>query len=262
MTSKSILSIQSHVVYGYVGNKAAVYPLQSMGYDVWPIYTVQFSNHTGYKTCKGKIFDKEHIKNLVDGLDDIDVLRKCDAVISGYMGSDDICHEVYNTVQRIKEKNPNAIYLCDPVIGNNSCYVKPEVLDFFRDHLSADIITPNQFEAETLSGIQISDENSVKRASEFFHNKNIKIVVITGVITSGNVLCNYASYNGAIHSIPHKQYNFTAMPNGTGDLFSALFLGHYLRDFDSAKALQYSTKKTLSAIERTYEEKSNELMIF
>jgi pyridoxine kinase len=121
----SILSIQSHVVYGYVGNKAATYPLQSMGFDVWPINTVQFSNHTGYRKWQGKIFSAEQIIKLVDGIFDIGQQHKCKAILSGYMGSSEICNAVSQIVQKFKNFNKNIIYLCDPVIGNNNCYVKP-----------------------------------------------------------------------------------------------------------------------------------------
>lgn len=128
-----------------------------MGYDVWPVNTVQFSNHTGYGKWQGIIFSKEHIGNVIQGIEDLGVADRCAAILSGYMGSSEICQEVYATAKRFKARNANVLYLCDPVIGNNSCFVKPEVLHFFKSNLQADIITPNQFEAETLSGISINN---------------------------------------------------------------------------------------------------------
>ena len=175
----SILSIQSHVVYGYTGNKAAVYPLQTMGYDVWPVHTVQFSNHTGYKSWKGKIFSREHIREVINGIEELGVTNNCQGILSGYMGSAEICEEVLETVQRFKKTNNDLIYLCDPVIGKQNRYVRPEIVEFFLKNLSADIITPNQFEAETLSGMKITNTNDVKAVAEKFHGLGIKIVIIT-----------------------------------------------------------------------------------
>ncbi|GAK73834.1 pyridoxal kinase, partial ['Chrysanthemum coronarium' phytoplasma] len=114
---KNILSIQSHVVYGYVGNKAAVYPLQNMNFDVWPINTVQFSNHTGYQKWQGQIFNKQNIVDLVEGLFALGVEKQCQAILTGYMGSLYICEAVLEIVARFKRTNPDILYLCDPVMG-------------------------------------------------------------------------------------------------------------------------------------------------
>ena len=176
-----VLSSQSHVVFGCVGNKAAVYPLQTMGFDVWPVHTVQFSNHTGYGKWKGEIFSADHIKNVIDGVFDIGQAHQCKAVLSGYMGSAEICAVVSETVKRFKTINKDVLYLCDPVIGNSTCYVSPEVLHFFKNNLEADIITPNTYEAETLSGLSIHSRDDLERVADFFHHKGIKVVFITGI---------------------------------------------------------------------------------
>lgn len=234
-----ILSIQSHVVYGYVGNKAAVYPLQSMGYDVWPVNTVQFSTHTGYPNWKGEVFSREHINQVIMAIESLALAKECEAILSGYMGSKDTCLEVYETVARFKKQNPELLYLCDPVIGNTNCFVKPEVLDFFKTSISADIITPNQFEAQTLSGIKITDKNSLMKAAKHFHERGIKTVVITGVKNLPDVPYDYFIYysEGEINGMaPTKEYDFPYPVNGTGDLFSAVFLGTYLKTKDVVKA--------------------------
>ncbi|MDD3182489.1 MAG: pyridoxal kinase [Alphaproteobacteria bacterium] len=176
-----ILSIQSHVAYGYVGNKAAVYPLQSMGYDVWPVHTVQFSNHTGYGKWTGEIFSAEHVREVVRGIEALGKASECRAILSGYMGSREICEAVAEITRHFKTINPGLLYLCDPVIGNTTCFVKPEVLDFFQTQLTADIITPNQYEAETLSGMPITNATSLKNVACFFHDRGTRIVVITGI---------------------------------------------------------------------------------
>jgi len=261
---KAILSIQSHVAYGYVGNKAATFPLQSMGFDVWPVNTVQFSNHTGYGKWRGEIFTSEHIRDVINGIEELDVLDQCSAILSGYMGSSEICHEVLATVQRLKNSNPSILYLCDPVIGNNNCFVKPEVLDFFKNSLQADIITPNQFEAETFSGIKIQNAIDLKRTAEHFHNLNTKIVIITGIKIQDldpDNLYVFISCNKKYYIIKTKEYNFKISPNGTGDLFSAVFLGSYLTNNNALDALRKTVYFMQLVMQNTFSQQSRELLV-
>ncbi|MEI8055642.1 MAG: pyridoxal kinase [bacterium] len=261
---KSVLSIQSHVAYGYVGNKAATFPLQSMGYDVWPVNTVQFSNHTGYGKWQGTVFESKHIKNIIQGIEDLGVADKCVAILSGYMGSSEICHEVLATVERFKLKNANILYLCDPVIGNTSCFVKPEVLHFFKDYLRADIITPNQFEAETLSGITIKNTQDLKNATNYFHKLGVKIVIITGVKTQDlekNGLYVFISCEQKCAVIKTKEHDFVLPPNGSGDLFSALFLGSYLATTDCIESLKRTIYFMELVMNNTFQAKSRELLV-
>ena len=258
----SILSIQSHVAFGFVGNKAAVFPLQVMGYDVWPVNTVQFSNHTGYGRWTGEVFAREHIRKVIGGIEELGKIDQCEAVLSGYMGSEEICLEVQETVQRFKARNENMLYLCDPVTGGKNCYVKPEVVEFFKTKLQADIITPNQFEAETLSGIGIKNFKDLKDVAEFFHSSGTKIVIITGVKISElkDQLCVFLSYNNEYtYVVKTKEFHFAKPPSGTGDLFSALFLGNYLKTKDHLKALQRTIFFVDHALSNTYKKQSYEL---
>jgi pyridoxine kinase len=245
----AILSIQSHVAYGYVGNKAAVYPLQSMGYDVWPVNTVQFSNHTGYGQWQGEIFSKEHIHQVILGLEALNLIPSCQAILSGYMGSEEICHEVAATVKRFKTHNPALLYLCDPVIGNQHCFVKPEVLEFFKQHLVADIITPNQYEAETLSGIPIKTIADLKAVAQFFHHKGVRVVIITGVKLEDfgpDKLHIYGGEGNQHYLLAAKEYTFPVPPSGTGDLFSAVFLGSYL----TYRSLEHALRRSVDLMNR------------
>lgn len=258
----AILSIQSHVVYGYVGNKAAVYPLQALGFDVWPINTVQFSNHTGYGKWRGEICSSNHIMDLVDGIFDIGQEHKCVAILSGYMGSREICETVFQVVQRFKSISAKVIYLCDPVIGNNSCYVKPEVLAFFKSKLLADIITPNQYEAEVLSGISISSRQDLENAAIYFHKLGTRVVVITGVkLTDTQGLWVFASDGKSCFIINTVEQGHTATVNGTGDLFSSLFLGTYLKHGSLSAALQHATFYVQQALEATIAHGVSELQV-
>ena len=256
----AILSIQSHVVYGYVGNKAAVYPLQSMGYDVWPVNTVQFSTHTGYQGWKGEVFPRTHIREIIQALENFGIVSECKAILSGYMGSADTCFEVMETVQRFKTQNDKILYLCDPVIGNQHCYVKPEVLDFFKTSLHADIITPNQFEAETLSGIIINNKKDLQAAADYFHNLGIRIVVITGIKIT-NSLYIFVSDQEQQHLIEMDEYEFKQSLNGTGDLFSAVFLGSYLAHQNAIEAAKNAAYYMDLVIKNTITRQVRELQV-
>src|SRR5829696_8266194 len=164
----NILSIQSHVAYGHVGNASAVFPMQRLGCEVWPIHTVQFSNHTGYGAWRGRVFDGPAIEEIVEGIAERGVLPSCDGVLSGYMGSADIGTAILSAVARVREANPAALYCCDPVIGDvgRGVFVRPGIPEFMRDHAvpAADIVTPNQFELDYLSGIATDTLASVKEA--------------------------------------------------------------------------------------------------
>jgi len=259
----SILSIQSHVAYGYVGNKAAVFPLQSMGFDVWPVHTVQFSNHTGYGKWQGEIFSADHVLNVVRGIEELGLVPQCRAILSGYMGSREICDAVAATVKRFKQINPSLLYVCDPVIGNTNCFVKPEVLDFFKSHLVADIITPNHFEAEALTGQKITDTRTLRRAFQFFHDKGIGLVVITGLKLTDRAdkLCVAASDGVQVSLVQTHEFVFPVPVNGTGDLLSALFLGCYLTRKDVGLALRQVVHMMHKVLQNTFDAQTRELQV-
>ncbi|MFL5148220.1 MAG: pyridoxal kinase, partial [Microvirga sp.] len=164
----NILSIQSHVAYGHVGNAAAVFPMQRLGVEVWPIHTVQFSNHTGYGAWTGRVFDGATIAELVEGIAARGVLAHCDGVLSGYMGSAEIGIAILAAVARVREANPGALYCCDPVIGDigRGVFVRPGIPEFMRDKAlpAADIVTPNQFELDFLSGLTTGTLAEAKEA--------------------------------------------------------------------------------------------------
>ena len=175
----NVLSIQSHVAYGHAGNASAVFPLQRLGIEVWPVHTVQFSNHTGYGEWTGRVFDGQAVEEVVQGIADRGVLGRCDAVLSGYLGSADIGHAVTGAVARVRAANPDAVYCCDPVIGDvgRGVFVRPGIEEFLRDVAvpSADIITPNHFELD-LEGDQkaITKATQVLRAQPDFKVVNVR----------------------------------------------------------------------------------------
>src|SRR5215211_3208808 len=181
----NVLSIQSHVAYGHVGNASAVFPMQRLGVEVWPIHTVQFSNHTGYGAWKGRVFDGPAIEDLVEGIAERGVLPRCDGVLSGYMGSADIGTAILAAVARVRQANPDALYCCDPVIGDvgRGIFVRPGIPEFMREHAvaAADIITPNQFELDYLSGLESRSLASIKEAVSAVHRLGPRVVLATSV---------------------------------------------------------------------------------
>ena len=145
----NILSIQSHVAYGYVGNRAATFPLQRLGFDVWAVNTVQFSNHTGYGAWQGEVFSPAHVRSIVDGIAERGVMGQCDALLSGYLGDPALGEVVVEAAERVRAANPAAVWACDPVMGDvgRGFFVRPGIPELFRDRIvpMADVIAPNQF---------------------------------------------------------------------------------------------------------------------
>src|ERR1019366_6118743 len=169
----TLLSIQSHVAYGHVGNSAAVFPLQRMGVEVWPIHTVQFSNHPGYGNWQGRGFDAGLIREVIGGIEQRGVLGTCDGVLSGYMGGADVGAAILDAVAAVKRANPAARYACDPVIGGagRGIFVARGIPEFMKERAvpAADIITPNQFELDYLAGCESRTLADVLAAVKVMH---------------------------------------------------------------------------------------------
>ena len=129
-----VLSIQSPVAYGHVGNSAAVFPLQRLGHEVWPVLTVNFSNHTGYGAWRGPLLRRRRRRAVITGIEERGVLAECDAVLSGYQGAPEIADVIADAVARVKAANPAATYTCDPVMGNatSGCFVDPAIPPKYR----------------------------------------------------------------------------------------------------------------------------------
>ena len=180
-----VLSIQSSVAYGHVGNSAAVFPLQRIGVEVMPIATVCFSNHTGYGAWRGPLMSGHDIREIVTGIEERGGLAGVDAVLSGYQGGDDIGDAILDAVARVKHHSPNAIYACDPVLGNatSGCHVSPEVQNLIRDRVvpNADLITPNQFELGFLTGTSPDTLESTLEAVDLARDRGPSTVLVTSV---------------------------------------------------------------------------------
>src|ERR1043165_2366748 len=183
----NILSIQSHVAYGHVGNSAAVFALQRLGVEFWPVHTVQFSNHPGYGGWRGHAFDGELIRDVVQGIGERGMLKSCAGVLSGYVGSAEIGPAILDAVARVKSANPQAQYCCDPVIGdlNSGVYVQPGVADFIRAHAipAADVATPNLLELGHLTGRSTRNTGEVLQAAHALRHMGPRIVLVTSLFS-------------------------------------------------------------------------------
>ncbi len=264
----SVLSIQSHVVYGHVGNRAAVFPLERMGVEVWPLNTVQFSNHTGYGSWKGLVFPGSHIAELWEGLEALGRACACDALLSGYLGALDVGEAILDIVASIRKRNPRMLYCCDPVMGDyeRGLYVKPGIPEFYRDRAlrEASIIKPNQFEAEVLSGIAIGGMEDARRACAILHEKGPGIVLVTSldaIRDGGEHICTLLSLGDHAHVVRTPRFSFPVPPHGAGDMASALFLGHYLETGDAVLSLERMAGAVHAVFKATKTQGSAELAI-
>ena len=262
----NILSIQSHVAYGHVGNSAAVFALQRMGVEVWPIHTVQFSNHPGYGAFRGRAFDAKMIDDCVTGIAERGALGVCDGLISGYVGAADMGEAILRAVRRMKQENPNALYCCDPVIGDAGpgIFVKPGVPEFFSGSAlaAADVVTPNHFELEWLNGAPIVGMKGFRAAVDALHARGPKIVLVTSAhladTPDASVDLFVSSFEGVFRMrTPRLPENF----NGAGDAIAALFFAQCLATKSPKAALERAGAAIYGILKRTHEEGSRELLL-
>ncbi len=266
----NILSIQSWVSYGHVGNASAVFPLQRLGANVWPINTVQFSNHTGYGHWTGQVYSGQSVRDLVDGIEARDVLKHCDAVLSGYMGDAAIGSAILHAVTRVRDANPAAIYCCDPVIGDTDTgvYVRPGIEAFLRDQAltQADVATPNRFEVERLTGLDcgtiVNAKAAVTRLAGLMRPSGPRCVLMTSLeteTTPGDHLDMMVAEAGAFHMLRTPRLALSV--NGAGDALAALFLYHRLRTGSAVAALEAAGSSVHGVLRRTVEAGSREIQL-
>jgi pyridoxine kinase len=261
----SILSIQSHVVYGHVGNSAAVFPLQRIGCEVWPIHTVQFSNHTGYPDWRGRVFDAGLIDDCVAGLAARGVLARCDGVLSGYMGSPDIGAAILRAADAVRSQNPEAVFCCDPVLGDvgRGLYVREGVAEFMRERAlpAATILTPNHFELDLLSGQSSTNIDGVREAVNALHARGPRVILVTSLAvddTPDDAVDMLVSENGALSLLRTPKEPIQA--NGAGDVTAALFLAHWLRTRSAPEAIALAASSVYGVIAATVKAESRELV--
>jgi pyridoxine kinase len=252
----AVLSIQSHVVYGYAGNTAAVFPLQRLGREVWAINTVEFSNHTGYGSWKGKVLGAELTAELVTGLEERNALNRCEAVLSGYLGDASVAMAIADAVKKVRSQSPNAIYTCDPVMGDvgRGFYVKPDIPDIFKKELIplADIVTPNQFELEAIMGLSTQNLNDALKAIKLLHEMGPSIILVTSYKEKEGELSMIASDKKEIYKITTPELPLGKGVAGTGDMTTAVFLSRYLETKNLKKTLELCTASVFGILDASF----------
>ena len=262
----NLLSIQSHVAYGHVGNSAAVFPLQRMGVEVWPIHTVQFSNHTGYGNWQGQVFDARTIREVIGGIEQRGVLGECDGVLSGYMGGVDVGAAVLDAVATVKRANPSARYACDPVIGDagRGIFVARGIPEFMKERAvpAADIITPNQFELDYLAGCESRTLADVLAAVKVVHGLGPRAILVTSLHTEdtpeGTIDLLASDATGRFRLRTPK---LPLVVNGAGDAIAALFFAHYLRSGKIDEALSRAGSAIFGVLTKTAQAGANEIQL-
>lgn len=262
----NLLSIQSHVVYGHVGNSAAVFVLQRLGVEVWPVHTVQFASHTGYGKPHGRVFDAGLIRDLIAGLEARGVLGACDGVLSGYVGSPEIGAAILDAVAAVRRANPAARYCCDPVIGDvgKGVFVRDGVTEFMREHAvrAADIVTPNHFELDHLTGRASRTLAQARDAVQALHARGPRTVLVTSLVVDGtpaNAIDMLASDESGQFRLRMPKLDVAA--NGAGDAIAALFCAHYLRSGGIGEALSRGASVLFGILSRTAELGAPEMAI-
>lgn len=261
-----VLSIQSAVAYGHVGNSAAVFPLQRIGVEVLPVYTVNFSNHTGYGAWRGPLISPADVADVITGIEERGVFGEIDVVLSGYQGGEGIADVIIDAVARVKKANPDAVYACDPVMGNakSGCFVAPAIPELLRERVVpvADILTPNQFELGFLTGTEPGSIDSTLESADLVRARGPRTVLVTSVERPDRepdtiemmVVDDDGAWIVQTPLIPMKA-------NGSGDVTAALFTAHYRRSGDAADALARTASSVFDLLSNTYESGSRELRL-
>ena len=265
------LSIQSSVSYGHVGNSAAVFPLQRIGIEVMPVATVCFSNHTGYGAWRGPMLSGNDVREIITGIEERGGLKGVDAVLSGYQGGDDIGDAILDAVERVKHHSPDAIYACDPVLGNakSGCHVAPEVQNLIRDRVvpRADLISPNQFELGFITGTSPDTLESTLESVELARALGPSTVLVTslerperaedGVMEMLAVTGSGADTEAWLIETP----KLPIKANGSGDVTAALFTAQLLRTGNAGEALARTASSAYALLENTLKSGQRELRL-
>ncbi|MEV8171088.1 MULTISPECIES: pyridoxal kinase PdxY [Microbacterium] len=261
-----ILSIQSAVAYGHVGNSAAVFPLQRIGVEVLPVYTVTFSNHTGYGAWRGPLIDPVDVGEVITGIEERGVFGSIDAVLSGYQGSEGIGDVIIDAVARVKAANPTALYACDPVMGNakSGCFVAPAIPILLRERVVpvADIITPNQFELGFLTETEPDTLESTLASVDLARAMGPRTVLVTSVERpdreEGTIEMLAVDDAGAwLVQTPHLPMK----ANGSGDVTAALFTAHYVATGSAQTALERTASSVYDLLQATLDSGERELQL-
>ena len=266
----NVISIQSQVAYGHVGNSAAVFPMQMHGIDVIAVPTTLLSNRPGYPTIRGRVLDAQLVADLLLGIEERGAVDTAQMILSGYLGSPEIAAVVADFVQRAKAKNPALRYCCDPVLGDRDrgLFVHADIPPLVRDRLCplADVVTPNHFEFEYLSGAKAATTDQVIEAARALIARGPSTVVVTSAeltdTPEGEIeTLAVERAKEAFKAWRVRTPKLPISPNGTGDLFAALLVSARVRGSDTPQALSHAASAIFAVLERTAISATEEMRI-
>jgi pyridoxine kinase len=259
----TVLSVQSWVACGNVGNTAALFPLQRLGCETWSLNTVAFSNHTGHERWRGDTVPASEIATLFEGIAELGVLPRCDAVLSGYLGEAETGPVLLDIVARVKEANPRALFCCDPVMGDIGLgyYVRSGIPEFYRDRALAlaDVVTPNRFELEWLVGGQVRSLPQAVAATTALRQCGPDIVLVTSLEIDTSGVAVVAAGPDGVWAVETPRLPIDA--TGCGDAVAALFLGWLLKGKPVPDALATTIAAIYGVIEATMRSPGGELAL-
>jgi pyridoxine kinase len=257
---RAVLVISSHVVRGSVGNRAAVFALETLGHPVWALPTVVLPWHPGHGRATRSVIPQADFSAIIDDLCNAPWLGEVGAVLSGYLGRSEQAAEIGRLVDAVRDKNAGAIYLCDPVIGDHGgLYVPPETAAAIRDQLipRASIATPNRFELQWLADTKLDDNTAMLAAARALGPERVLVTSAIAMMagSTGNLL---VSANRALMA-EHRE--IPNPPNGLGDLLAAVFLARIMKGESDEQALQNATASVFEILARTAKRGADELTL-
>jgi pyridoxine kinase len=266
LSEYSVISIQSQVAFGHVGNSAAVFPLQMHGIDVVAVPTTLLSNRPGYPTLRGRVLDAQLVADLLLGIEERGAVDACRVILSGYLGSAEIAAVVADFVARAKARNPRLAYVCDPVLGDRDrgLFVREGIPPLVTDRLLplADVITPNHFEFEVLCGAKATAIAQVIAQARTLTARGPSAVVVTSAEladTPDGEIETLAIERSRAYRVRTPRVPIS--PNGTGDLFAALYVSALVRGSETPEALSHAASAISAVLERTAARGTEEMRI-
>ena len=257
---KPVIVISSHVVRGSVGNRAAAFALETRGHPVWTVPTIILPYHPGHGIATRIVPDQNQFAALLDDLASSKWIGELGGILTGYMANAGQAESTGRFVSTLKTQNPGLIHLCDPVMGDDGgLYVHEETAAAIRNHLvsGADILTPNRFELEWLSGETVSDASSARKAAAKLTPATVLTTSVPAMMR-GNI-ANLLVYSGEAILAEHREMQNP--PKGPGDLLAALFLSRLLDGEPRDKALQASTASVFELVAGAAKQGADELML-
>ncbi len=259
-TRKAVIVVSSHVARGSVGNRAAVFALETLGYPVWAVPTVVLPWHTGHGPSTRIVPSADQFSAFMRDLGETPWLREVTAVLSGYLGDAHQAEAVATLVRRLKERNPAALYVCDPVMGDKGGLYVPEATAVaMRDMLLplADIATPNRYELEWLVGRELDGLPEIMRAARELDPARMLVTSAPGRTEDliGNLL---VTASDALFA-EHRQ--ISGPPSGMGDLTSSVFLARILSGEGDEQAVRTTTATVYEMLARAAGRGGDELQL-